>query len=69
MGKDIRHIAVFDKNEEHVIYNLIYQDGPRGAIMVKRFNVTGITRDSLYFTNKALTKSWAREGSMMVNNG
>jgi len=52
MGKDIRHIAVFEKNDENRIYNLIYQDGPRGAIMVKRFNVTGVTRDKVYDLTK-----------------
>ncbi len=52
MGKDIRHIAVFDKNEEHKIYNLIYQDGKGGAVMVKRFNVSGVTRDKVYDLTK-----------------
>ncbi len=51
-GKDIRHIAIFEKNEEDKVYNLIYQDGPRGAIMVKRFNVAGITRDKPYDLTK-----------------
>ncbi len=51
-GKDIRFISVFDKNEENKIYNLIYEDGPRGAIMVKRFNVTGITREKIYDLTK-----------------
>jgi len=52
MGKDIRHIAVFDKNEENKIYNMIYQDGKGGAIMVKRFNITGVTRDKVYDLTK-----------------
>jgi topoisomerase IV subunit A len=52
MGKDIRHIAIFEKNEENKIYNIIYQDGPRGAVMVKRFNITGITRDKVYDLTK-----------------
>ncbi len=60
MGKDIRHIAIFEKNEEHKIYNLIYQDGARGAIMVKRFNITGITREKVY----ELTKG--TEGSKLL---
>jgi topoisomerase-4 subunit A len=51
-GKDIRFISVFDKNEEHKIYNLIYQDGPRGAIMSKRFNISGITREKIYDLTK-----------------
>jgi topoisomerase-4 subunit A len=52
MGKDIRHISIFEKNDEHTVYNMIYQDGPRGAIMVKRFVITGITRDKAYDLTK-----------------
>ncbi len=52
MGKDIRHIAVFDKNEDNKIYNLIYQDGKGGPVMVKRFNISGITRDKVYDLTK-----------------
>jgi topoisomerase-4 subunit A len=56
-GKDIRHIAIFEKNEEEKMYNMIYQDGPRGSIMVKRFNVTGITRDKPYDLTKGTEAS------------
>ena len=52
MGKDIRHIAVFEKNDEKTVYNMIYQDGKGGAIMVKRFVITGITRDKAYDLTK-----------------
>jgi topoisomerase-4 subunit A len=52
MGKDIRYIAVFEKNDESTIYNLIYEDGPKGAIMVKRFYVSGVTRDKVYDLTK-----------------
>ncbi len=70
MGKDIRHIAVFEKNEENKIYNLIYQDGPRGAIMVKRFNITGITRDKPYDLTKGEKDSKILFFSISgVNNG
>jgi topoisomerase-4 subunit A len=60
MGKDIRHIAVFEKNDEKTIYNMIYEDGPKGAIMVKRFFVSGVTRDKVY----DLTKG--KEGSRVL---
>lgn len=52
VGKDILHIGVFKKNDERTIYNMIYADGPKGNIMVKRFAVTGITRDKPYDLTK-----------------
>ena len=48
IGKDIIHVAVFQKNEERIIYNMIYVDGKDGKSYAKRFNVTGITRDKEY---------------------
>ncbi len=47
-GKDIIHIGVWKKGDKRTIYNAIYQDGKKGAVMVKRFNVTSITRDKEY---------------------
>jgi topoisomerase-4 subunit A len=48
IGKDIIHIAIFDKNDKRTIYNIIYRDGKTGASFVKRFNVSGVTRDKDY---------------------
>ncbi|HWY38337.1 MAG TPA: DNA gyrase/topoisomerase IV subunit A [Bacteroidia bacterium] len=48
VGKDIIHVAVFKKNDERTTYNMIYRDGPKGITFMKRFNVTGITRDKDY---------------------
>lgn len=48
VGKNILHIAVFQKNDERTVYNMIYQDGPKGNVMMKRFSVTGVTRDKVY---------------------
>lgn len=48
IGKDIIHIAVFDKSDTRTVYNMIYRDGKNGASFIKRFNVTGITRDKFY---------------------
>lgn len=52
VGKDILYINIFKKNDERTIYNLIYQDGPKGATYAKRFAVTGITRDKVYDLTK-----------------
>lgn len=48
VGKDIIHVAVFDKNDKRTIYNMIYRDGKSGAAFIKRFNVSGVTRDKEY---------------------
>ncbi len=48
IGKDIIHVSVFDKNDKRTIYNMIYRDGKSGASFVKRFNVSGVTRDKEY---------------------
>lgn len=60
VGKDVLHIAVYRKSEPEQIYNLIYQDGRAGNIMVKRFTVGGTTRDKEY----VLTKG--KEGSKVL---
>ena len=51
-GKDIIHAGVWKKGDKRTIYNAIYQDGKKGSVMVKRFNVTSITRDKEYFITK-----------------
>ncbi|CAN5408815.1 DNA gyrase/topoisomerase IV subunit A [soil metagenome] len=48
IGKDIIHVAVFKKKDKRTIYNLIYRDGKSGASYLKRFAVTGVTRDKEY---------------------
>lgn len=57
IGKDIIHAAVFLKNDERTIYNMIYVDGKSGISYAKRFNVTAITRDKEYDLTKGTDKS------------
>ncbi|MBI5857277.1 MAG: DNA gyrase/topoisomerase IV subunit A [Sphingobacteriales bacterium] len=57
IGKDILHVAVFQKNDERTTYNMIYMDGSNGKSYAKRFNVTGVTRDKEYFLAKEHEKS------------
>ncbi|HEK19989.1 MULTISPECIES: DNA gyrase/topoisomerase IV subunit A [unclassified Mucilaginibacter] len=52
VGKDIVHVAVFKKNDERTVYNMIYKDGQSGVAYIKRFSVTGITRDKEYDLTK-----------------
>ncbi len=47
-GKDIIYINVFKKKDKRTIYNLIYRDGKRGPSYMKRFFVSGVTRDKEY---------------------
>ncbi len=52
VGNNVIYINVFFKNDDRTIYNMIYEDGPRGNIMMKRFAVTGVTRDKEYDLTK-----------------
>lgn len=57
IGKDIIHVAVFQKNDERTTYNMIYLDGKSGVSYAKRFHVTGVTRDKEYDLTKGSDKS------------
>ncbi len=48
IDKNIIHVAVFKKKDKRTTYNMIYKDGKGGSSYIKRFNVTGITRDKMY---------------------
>jgi topoisomerase-4 subunit A len=52
VGKGIIHAAVFKKNDDRTIYNMIYKDGASGIAYIKRFAVMGITRDKEYDLTK-----------------
>ncbi|MDF2374943.1 MAG: DNA gyrase/topoisomerase IV subunit A [Verrucomicrobiales bacterium] len=47
IGKDNLLVHVFNK-EAPKVYNMIYRDGRGGRTMVKRFQVSGVTREKLY---------------------
>ena len=48
VGKGILYAAVFKRNDKRTIYNVVYRDGKKGPHYIKRFAVTGITRDKEY---------------------
>lgn len=48
VGKDILHVAIWKKNDKRTVYNMIYREGREGPYYMKRFSVTGVTRNTDY---------------------
>jgi topoisomerase-4 subunit A len=48
IGKNILYLNVFKRNDNRTTYNVVYRDGKSGFNFIKRFAVTGITRDKEY---------------------
>lgn len=48
IGKDIQHVGVFKRNDRRTVYNMIYREGKEGPYYMKRFFVTGVTRNTDY---------------------
>jgi len=48
VGKNVLFLNVFKRNDNRTIYNVIYREGKNGTNFIKRFPVTGVTRDKEY---------------------
>jgi len=48
VGKNVMHVAVYKRNDNRTIFNVLYTDGRGGTTYMKRFAVTGVTRDREY---------------------
>lgn len=57
VGKNLIHVNVFKRNDLRTIYNVIYQNGKDGIYFMKRFSVTGVTRDREYDITQGLKGS------------
>lgn len=57
IGKHVLFVNVFKKNDARTIYNLVYRNGKDGAAYIKRFAVSGITRDKEYDLTQGLPGS------------
>lgn len=57
VGKDIIYVGIFKKSDDRTIYNVIYQDGKHGNTRIKRFAVSGVTRDREYDLSKGMSGS------------
>lgn len=57
VGKNLLYVNIFKKNDSRTIYNMVYRNGKDGASYIKRFAVSGITRDKDYDLTQGLTGS------------
>jgi len=57
VGSDIIYAGIFLKNDERTIYNIVYQDGKEGPLLVKRCAITGLTRDKEYDLTRGIPGS------------
>jgi len=57
IGKNIIHAAVFKKRDTRTIYNMIYKDGDKSFYYLKRFAVSGVTRDKSYSLTSSKSES------------
>lgn len=48
VDKGVIYLNVFKPKDERTTYNVIYRDGRDGSYMMKRFHVSGLTRDREY---------------------
>ncbi len=48
IDKNPLHVEIFKKNDNRTVYNVVYKDGETGYYYMKRFSVTGVTRDKEY---------------------
>ena len=48
VGKNVLYLNVFKRNDNRTIYNIVYRDGKVAPYYIKRFAVTGVTRDKEY---------------------
>ena len=53
IGKNIVYANVWKKNDEHMIYNVVYKDGLSKVSYVKRFSVTSLIKDRFYDITRA----------------
>ncbi len=52
LGKNIKYISTWKKNDNHMIYNVVYKDGRSKFSYVKRFSVPTLIRDKFYNVTK-----------------
>lgn len=57
VGKNVLYVNVFKRNDTRTIYNVIYRNGTGGIYYMKRFAVTGVTRDKEYNLTQGLPGS------------
>ncbi|MDD2961020.1 MAG: DNA gyrase/topoisomerase IV subunit A [Muribaculaceae bacterium] len=54
VGKNILYLNIYKRNDLRTIYNVLYLSGKGGATYMKRFAITGVTRDKEYDLTQGL---------------
>ncbi len=67
VGKNIVHVAVFKKKDLRTIYNMVYKGGDKGINFIKRFAVSGVTRDKVYKLSNSKKDSYVKYFSANPN--
>ncbi len=65
VGKDVQYIGVYNKEDDRTVYHMIYRDGLKGNVYVKRFQIKGVIRDKEYVLTRGNESS--RVHYMSVN--
>ena len=71
VGKNVLFLNVFKRNDTRTVYNVLYQDGKGGIVYMKRFAVTGVTRDKEYDITQGTPGSkilWFTASSSLLSN-
>ena len=55
--KDLIHVSHFRRNDERMVYHIIYREGKKGSVYAKRFISGGVTREKEYDLIKSETGS------------
>lgn len=58
IGKGILYAGVFKKDDDRMVYHMIYRDGKGPKNYAKRFQVKGVTRDKEYDLTKGKNKGF-----------
>ena len=57
--RNIIYVGIFRRADARTVYNIAYRDGKNGFTYVKRFSITGLTRDKWY------TATQGKDGSVL----
>jgi len=67
VGKDVQYIGVFNKEDDRTVYHMIYRDGLKGNVYVKRFQIKGVIRDKEYVLTRGNESSRVHHLSVNPN--
>lgn len=52
IGKDVQYVGIYNKEDDRTVYHMVYRDGLKGNVYVKRFKIKGVIRDKEYILTR-----------------